>query len=248
MATITTFDARVAARTRAALEILGNKELFALYQGAGGLKDDLDAIVAAGRKAEALSHAKSGQKALSESATLDVLSAYTALQQEYVAIMAVVQAACFDLKREGASLDVRQALDAVLKNEAPVVYRPADSAADGTPTKRRAVRSASQESLRAEIHKDAVALLALSGAQAALKKRGVTAARLTALRDAAQALSAHLSSRATQKGASQGVTAAIRAAVREQKAVWGACYRLLDAAAQKDSRLRQLLKDARASR
>lgn len=246
MATIRTFDARVAARSRAALEILGNKELMALYQGAGGLKDDLDAIVAAGRKAEALSHARSGQKALSETATLDVLSAFASLQQEYAAIMAIVQAVRFDLRRDGAALETQQALEAILKNEAPVLYRPA--VGDDGKAKRRAVQSASQEALRAEIHKDAVALLALSAAHAALKKRGVSPARLTALRDGAAALSSQLSSRATQKGASQAATAAIRAAVAEQKAVWAACYRILDSAGQKDSRIRQLLKDARATR
>ena len=92
MATSVTFDAKVAARTRAASEILHNKELLAIYQRHGGLREDLDAIVSHGQKAEALSHARSSSKSSGESATLTVLTAFSELQKEYAAVMAVVQA------------------------------------------------------------------------------------------------------------------------------------------------------------
>ncbi len=243
MTAITTFDARVAARTRAAAQILSTKELLALYESHGGLKEDLELIQKHGQKAEALSHARSGNKSVGESATLSVLTAFADLQKEYAAVMAVVQAVRFDIQTAGGKPDVVSALEHILKNEAPVVYRSEPSADGDAKPKKRAVTSSSQEALRAEIHKDAVALLALTAASAALKKRGVTAARLEALRDAAKALSSQLSDRTTKKGAGKAATDSLKAAVAAQKEVWSACYRIFYAAAQQDARIHKLLKD-----
>lgn len=248
MASSVTFDAKVAARTRAASEILHNKELLAIYQRHGGLREDLDAIVSHGQKAEALSHARSSSKSSGESATLTVLTAFSALQKEYAAVMAVVQAVRLDLLQAKAPAELVQSVEHIIRNEAPVLYRqepPTDGAAG---KKRKAVQSVSHEALRAEIHKDAVALLGLTAAHAALKRRGVTTARLGQLRDDAQALSSELGDRATKKGASRGVTESLRAAVADQKAVWSACYRLLATAAQQDTRIHQLLKEATKKR
>lgn len=252
MATISTFDARVAARTRAAAQILQNKELLTIYQSHGGLRDDLEAIRSHGQKAEALSHARSGGKTVEAAATLSVLSAFSDLQKDYTAVMAVVQAVRLDLLTAGAPEELVQTVERILKNEAPVVYRPdpaapLDAEGKGKP-KRKAVQSSSQESLRAEIHKDAVALLGLTDIHLALKRRGIPTARLTALRDAAQALTSQLSNRSTKKGAGKAATDSLHAAVTDQKAVWSACYRILDAAAQEDSRIRQLLKDSMGKR
>lgn len=244
MATISTFDVRVAARTRAAAQILSTKDLLALYESHGGLKEDLESIRSHGQKAEALSHARSGNKAVGEGATLAVLTAFADLQKEYAAVMAVVQAVRFDIQSAGGKPEVVTALLHILKNEASVVYRSEPSADGDAKPKKRAVTSASQEALRAEIHKDAVALLALSAASAALKKRGVTSARLEALRDAAKALSNQLSDRSTKKGAGKAATDSLKAAVAAQKEVWGACYRILYAAAQQDARIHKLLKDS----
>ena len=245
MPTITTFDARVAARTRAAAEILKNKDLLAVYERFGGLKDDLDQIQKHGALAEKLSMARSGKRASGEGATLDVAAAFVDVQADYVAVMAVVQAVRYDLAAAAADAQVLSALDRILVNEAATVYR---EVKDGDKAKRRAQKDRGQEAIRAEIHKDAVALLALTAAAAALKKRGVTAARLEALRDAAQALSSKLSDRAQKKGASQQATAGIHEAVSAQKAIWASCSRILTAAAEEDSRIRQLLKETRRRR
>ena len=248
MATSVTFDAKVAARTRAASEILHNKDLLAIYQRHGGLREDLDAIVSHGQKAEALSHARSSSKSSGESATLTVLTAFSALQKEYAAVMAVVQAVRLDLLQAKAPAELVQAVEHIIRNEAPVLYRQEPSTEGAAATKRKAVQSVSHEALRAEIHKDAVALLGLTAVHAALKRRGVTTARLGQLRDDAQALSSELGDRATKKGASRGVTESLRAAVADQKAVWSACYRLLATAAQQDTRIHQLLKEATKKR
>ncbi len=248
MATSVTFDAKVAARTRAASEILHNKELLAIYQRHGGLREDLDAIVSHGQKAEALSHARSSSKSSGESATLTVLTAFSALQKEYAAVMAVVQAVRLDLLQAKAPAELVQAVEHIIRNEAPVLYRQEPSTEGAAGKKRKAVQSVSHEALRAEIHKDAVALLGLTAVHAALKRRGVTTARLGQLRDDAQALSSELGDRATKKGASRGVTESLRAAVADQKAVWSACYRLLATAAQQDTRIHQLLKEATKKR
>ena len=248
MATSVTFDAKVAARTRAASEILHNKELLAIYQRHGGLREDLDAIVSHGQKAEALSHARSSSKSSGESATLTVLTAFSALQKEYAAVMAVVQAVRLDLLQAKAPAELVQAVEHIIRNEAPVLYRQEPSTEGAAAKKRKAVQSVSHEALRAEIHKDAVALLGLTAVHAALKRRGVTTARLGQLRDDAQALSSELGDRATKKGASRGVTESLRAAVADQKAVWSACYRLLATAAQQDTRIHQLLKEATKKR
>ena len=248
MATSVTFDSKVAARTRAASEILHNKELLAIYQRHGGLREDLDAIVSHGQKAEALSHARSSSKSSGESATLTVLTAFSALQKEYAAVMAVVQAVRLDLLQAKAPAELVQAVEHIIRNEAPVLYRQEPSTEGAAGKKRKAVQSVSHEALRAEIHKDAVALLGLTAVHAALKRRGVTTARLGQLRDDAQALSSELGDRATKKGASRGVTESLRAAVADQKAVWSACYRLLATAAQQDTRIHQLLKEATMKR
>jgi hypothetical protein len=248
MATSVTFDAKVAARTRAASEILHNKDLLAIYQRHGGLREDLDAIVSHGQKAEALSHARSSSKSSGESATLTVLTAFSALQKEYAAVMAVVQAVRLDLLQAKAPAELVQAVEHIIRNEAPVLYRQEPSTEGAAGKKRKAVQSVSHEALRAEIHKDAVALLGLTAVHAALKRRGVTTARLGQLRDDAQALSSELGDRATKKGASRGVTESLRAAVADQKAVWSACYRLLATAAQQDTRIHQLLKEATKKR
>lgn len=245
MATSTTFDERVAARSRAAAEILKNKDLLTIYERFGGLKDDLEQIQKQGALAEKLAMTRSGKRASGEGATLDVASAFVDLQAEYVAVMAVVQAVRFDLQSLGADAQTLAALDRILVNEAATVY---SEVQEGDKSKRRAQKDRGHEAIRAEIHKDAVALLALSAASAALKKRGITSARLEALRDAAQALSSKLSDRAQKKGASQQATAGIHEAVSAQKAIWAACYRILSAAAAEDSRIRQLLKETRRSR
>lgn len=251
----TTFDSRVAARTRAAEQVLRSKELLTLYEAVGGLKSDLEEIRDLGQQAEALSGVRSGRKAAAGAATLTVLHQFADLQREYVAVMAVVVAVRRDLQRAGASQKTLQALGQILQNEAQVTLSPAPVPAEGPPPTpggttrgRKARRSQSQEAIRAEIARDAAGLLALKEAHAALAKRGVSVKRLGALAEAAAALTASLASRAESRGQGEAATASLSELVTQQRLAWGACYRLLTAVASQDDRVRLLLTEAAARR
>lgn len=241
MARSAAFNSTTAARTRTAENILLDKGLLALYVDAGGLKDDLEAIRDAGLTAEALSHAQSAAQADGSAATASILSAYVELQKEYRAVMSIVHAVRLDLKRAGADDSVLAAVEKILINEAELTVRTID--VEGKKT-RRAKRSASQEALRAEIAKDAAALLALKPAHAALNKRGIDGKRLTRLEDAAAQLAGKLAERTAKKGASKDATSAVAAAVLEQNERWGASYRILTRVGRQDARIANLLKEA----
>ncbi len=244
MASTKSFDVYVAARTRAADHLLSNKDLLALYEAAGGLADDLKEIRLLGQQAEALSQTRSGAKAESGGATLVVLQQFAAVQKEYSEVMAVVQVVRLDLEKAKAPVELLKTLDQILVNEATTIIRPqpASAATEGTPSvKRVARRSVSQESLRAEIQRDAAALLDLKPAHALLAKRKVTAARLKQLFLDAQALAKHLGSRTAKKGEGKAATQALYDTVDEQRKVWTACSRLLGIVAAQDERVRQLL-------
>src|SRR5262249_27876827 len=72
----------IAARTRAAQQILDTSDLLSLYESVGGLVADLHAIRDAGLAAEAQALAQSSAKSAGEAATLEVLTAFAALQKE----------------------------------------------------------------------------------------------------------------------------------------------------------------------
>jgi hypothetical protein len=245
MSEIATFDVRVAARTRAADQILRNKELLELYEEHGGLKDDLVEIRELGRRAEALSQARSGAKSAGGAAVQTALESFAELQRDYSAVMAVVQAVRRDLEKHGAEAGVIAAIEKILIDETAVLIRVEGAEGD---KKRRAMHSRSQEAVRAEIYKDASALLELKAAHAALGKRKLTPARLKKLRDDAAALAEQLGDKATKKGAGKAATEAVREVVREQKQVWAACYRILAFVGQQDQRVRQLLAEASRKR
>ena len=247
MPTAASFNSTVAARTRAADQILRSKDLLATYEGHGGLKDDLTFIRDVGHKAEALNQAQSGAQAAGGAATLAVLETFAGLQKEYKSVMAVVQAVLHDLQRAKAPHDVLAALEKILVNEAEVAVRSVADGVDaqGKPVKKRAARrKVTQEALRAEIAKDAAALLALKPAHAALGKRRVDAKRLARLQAEADALAGKLADRAAAKGSVKSATAAERESVIEQRRVWGAAYRILAAAGREDHRIAALLKEA----
>ena len=163
-----------------------------------------------------------------------------------LAVMAIVQAARRDLAKAGASIDVLRAVDQILVNEAEVAIRTTVEP-DGKKSK-KAVKRASQEALRAEIAKDARALLDLSAIHPVLAKRKVDAPRLSAMVATSGSLAGKLAERATAKGAQKSATSAMHDAVSEQKQVWGACYRLLAALGNEDSRVAQLLAEAARKR
>jgi len=156
--------------------------------------------------------------------------------------MAAVQACRRDLQREGAAQEVLTEVERILVNEAQIVILTV-AQGDGS-KKRKAARSASQEALRAEIARDAKALVELGDAHKALAKRKVTKARLVALAEAADALSGKLAERTAKKGDGKAKTLAKAGAIAEQTGAWGACYRLLALAGQKDERIAALLKEA----
>lgn len=238
-----TLDAStIAARTRAAQQILDHLDLFAVYESVGGLKADLEAIRDAGLASEAQMLAQGSAKSAGEAATLDVLSAYAAVQKEYVAVMAAVQAARRDLEKAGAAAEVLAEVDRILENEAQVVVSTTAQPDGGK--KRKTSRSESQEALRAEIAKDAGALLAVDVALPVLEARKVSKERLEKLRADAEALSGKLAARTVKKGEQKAMTAARANTVAELAAAWGACYRLLALSAQKDARVAELLREA----
>lgn len=247
MSKLITFDSTVAARTRAADHILSTPELLASYEARGGIQQDLESIREQGQRAEALSLAQSAAQAAGGAATLYVLGSFVRLQREYTAVMAVVRAVRFDLESAKAPIEVVSAVDRIIVNEAEVAIRTVASA-EGTSKKKKAVKRVSQEALRAEMAKDARALLDLPAIRAPLEKRRVDAARLSAMIALAESLSGKLAERATAKGAQKMATAAMHDAVAAQKRVWGACYRLLAAVGGEDARVDQLLAEAARKR
>ena len=242
MSKIVTFDSTIAARTRAAAQILSTPDLLASYEAKGGISEDLESIRDHGQTAEALSQAQSAAQAQGGAATLAVLGPFVALQKEYSAIMAVVQAVRHDLEKANAQGEVLSAVDQIILNEAEVSIR---TVLDGEgKAKKKAVKSTSQEALRAEIARDARALLSLVAIHNALEKRKVDGPRLAQLITVAESLAGKLASRATAKGAQKTATTALHDAVSEQKQVWSACYRLLASVGHGDARVAQLLSEA----
>jgi hypothetical protein len=232
----------VAARTRAAAQLLDSPELLAIYESVGGLAADLSKIRDAGLEVEAQNLAQSEMKGAAVAATKEVLQFFNALQDEYVAIIAVVPAVRQDLADAGAvDQEVLVAIDRILLNEATVVM--ATKIQDDGTTKRKASSSAKREAQRAEIGKDAQALLNLLPVHEALKQRKVTVARLKKLADGAAQLSGKLAKRTTKKGAGKKRTAAKKEAMNKQRTLWMACNRIFKQAAQVDARVAALLDD-----
>jgi hypothetical protein len=236
-----TLGGLVAARTRTARQILADPTLLSLFEAKGGLRRDLEAIRDAGDSAEAHGVSQSVSKGERGGATLDVVSSFAALQREYTAVMAVVQAVRGDLG-EGAPHELVSAIDRILVNEAQVIVRTVEKE-DGKKA-RQATRSTSQEALRTEIAKDAAALIALTAVHAALAERRVDLARLDKLKSDADALAGKLAVRATKKGASKAATGLRADAAKGQSAKWSACYRILAMVGQEDQRVATLLQEA----
>ena len=248
MASLDTYNSTVAARTRAADQILRTPDLLASYEERGGLKEDLKEIVARGQEAELLSHAQSAAQAQMGGATRTGLEDFVALQKEYAAVMAIVQAVRNDLERQGADAELLAAVDHIIVNEADLVIRTLSAKTEGEKPSKKAIRSLAQEAVRAEIQKDAAALLDLKGAHAALAKRKVDQPRLKKLKEAAVALSGTLAEKSVKKGARKEATKAVHEAVTAQKKTWAACYRLLAAVGHEDERVQQLLAAAARKR
>ncbi len=143
------FSSVVAARTRAALQILETPELLARFEELGGLKRDLEAIVQAGVDAEASNLGQSQSNTLGKATTVEVLSVFAALQKEYSAVMGIVQAVRGDLARSSGSAELITDVDGILTNETMLTLQVYED--NGAPKKSRMRKSKSQEALRAEI-------------------------------------------------------------------------------------------------
>lgn len=135
-------------------------------------------------------------------------------------------------------------LDDIIANTAPVTVDIQEQP-DGKKL-RSTSKALAQEAIRAEIQRDAEALLGLTGnVQQALAARKVDANRLQTLRDNAKALSGKLGDRAAKKGAAKEATERERQAAAVQRDLWGGVYGILAALGRRDARVAVLLKDAR---
>jgi hypothetical protein len=247
MVAVSAFNDTVAARTRTAAQILASTELRAIFEAHGGLVEDLEQVRDAGLRAEALNQAQTEAQAQGKAGTLTVLERFGALQREYKAVMAIVQATRHDLARAGAAGEVLTAVDQILVDETQVTLRLVPSA-DETAATRKARAARSQEAVRAEIQKDAGNLVRLTAIHPALQRRRVDLARLEKLESDAAALAKHLADRTERKGAARFSTAAERAAVADQAAQWSAIRRILVAVAHADTRIESLLRETKRAR
>lgn len=237
------FNPVVAARTRAAQQILSIPELLAAYQTEGGLEKDLATIRDQGLLAEALNLAQGQAQGSGTGATATLLARFAELQREYARVMAVLHAVREDLAESAAPEDLLAQVDKILVNEAALTVITVTSP-DGKETRKKPTRSQAHEALRAEIEKDARALHALDAVHEPLAARKVDSPRLKKLADSAADLAGKLSDRVAKKGAAKGATQAERDAVAAQKKKWSSCYRILAGLAATDARADALLKDA----
>lgn len=242
MPTIPSYNPAVAARTRAAQTLLSDEKLLSSYEAIGGLPEDLEHIASTGLRAEAANLAQSQAAAHGQGATEVATTAFHRLRGEHASVMAVVIAVKGSLVRNNAPAETIATLDRIIKNEAPVRTV---SVTTKTGEKRTSTRKiSSRETVRAEIRKDALALLEAKKIRAALARRKVSAARLKAMANDAESLSGLLGERAVSKGAAKAATLVEREAVKAQKDAWAAAYRLLAQLGRADPRVAALLKEA----
>lgn len=241
MASSSSFSTVTAARTGVAEHILGNRALLDLYLEHGGLERDLQGVVSTGKAAEVANLGQSVAAADGSAASSSVADRFAALQREYKLVMAVLQAVRGDLITRSASTELIEQVERILLDETPVHIKVTKGEGDGNV--KRALKRQSQEAIRAEIRKDAAALLATPELAAPLAERKVDMSRLTLLRDNADALTGHLTQRTAKKAERKAVTAAENAAVREQTRVWNSISRLLRSIP--DDRVQDLLRSTR---
>ena len=231
------FNETVAARRRTAEFILATPDVLAEFVERGGLPRDLEAISAMGKAAEDANLGQSAASAVGVASTLDLMGAFSRLQREYKSVMAVVRAVRDDLEESGAGTEVVERVNQILSDETAVHVKTVRG--EGDATVRKTLKKLSQEAVRAEIRKDAAALLDHPSILAALAARRVDAARLEKLRDDADALSGRLSSRVADKAQRKLATSLENEAVKAQRKKWGSVYRIIGA--MHDERVRGLL-------
>jgi hypothetical protein len=241
-----TFDFVVAARTRTAAEILRNPDLLAAVLRHGGRREDLEKIQMYGQRAEVLHQERSGAKAAGRVATVTVKSRFMTLRREHRKVLAAVRAVLNDMREAEAPTEAVGAVAQILNDETAVRQRLVEGE-DGT-IQRQVVRSRTREAIRAEIQKDAGALLALTTIHPALAERKVDQTRLTQLYNDAQALSGQFAERVVRKAEGVSATWSTRGAAAAQRRIWGSTFDILALAAKDDVRIRELLADANPRR
>lgn len=232
MARSGSFNSEVAARTLAAEKLLNTAELLTQYEAAGGLRSDLEAIVAHGKEAESLNATQGALTKDKSAASLRAQEAFLAVQREYVAIMDVVASLRAELTKAGDTASLAQ-IKRIMAAEVEVAFAPA-SPTDGG--KKKARRERTQEAMRAEIARDAQLLLDFSAISQRLAARRVDAARLQKLLADAQGLSGKVAERLATAADRKVATTQERAAVANQLLHWDSAKRILSALAKRDVR------------
>lgn len=236
------FNSEVAGRTSAASKILNTAELLTQFEAVGGLKSDLEAIVAHGKEAEALNQSQGALTRDKSAAAARSQEAFAAVQREYAAVMNVVAALHAELTLAGDKESV-QRLKGIMASEAETAFSLKD-AGDGA-QKKKARRLVTQEALRAEIVRDAQSLLDFTAIAPRLAARRVDTARLQALKISAEALTGKVEERVASAAERKAATAKEMAAVSAQSLHWSSVSRLLSAMARNDVRALEVVKIAR---
>ncbi len=232
------FNSVVAGRTSAASKILNTAELLRQFEESGGLKADLEAIVAHGKEAEALNQSQGAATREKSVATAKTLEAFQSLQREYSAIMDVLVALRAELTNAGEKDNLKR-LNGIIASETETAFTEKD-AGDGK-TVKKARKSQTQEATRAEIARDAKSLLDFTAIASRLAARRVDATRLQALKTNAEALAGKLADRVATAAERKALTEKEQAAVAAQNLHWTSSRRLLSALAKRDVRALDLV-------
>jgi hypothetical protein len=244
MTSLLAYGDTVAARGDVGAYVLERPVLLAGYVELGGLPEDLALLRDKALEAEACNQRQGVAGHVAVGATAEALGAYRAVQQEYVKVMAVVEAVAGDLREAGAPVTLVRQVEGILANEAQTSFSPPPVPG----AKRRATRKQSREAVRAEVARDAQALLDLTDVHGLLARRRVDLPRLERLRAGAAALSGKLAFPAQKRGARKAVTQEERQAVAAQAHKWVTCHRLLRTLAGQDGGLAELVKRAARKR
>lgn len=231
------YSSLIAGRTRVARFVQDTPELLEHFLALGGLPNDLETVITKGEEAKHHNVGQSEAYGVGLGATGEVQAAFSALQRDYKAVMRVVRAVRQDLEDTGASAEVLEPIDRILADETAVHIKTVKG--EGDSALKKALKSRSQEDIRIEIEKDALALLGNTALTDKLAARRVDGTRLTTLHDGAVALNGKLAHRVAKKAERKTATAAEHAAVRAQSRRWAVLYPLL--AAIDDIRVEELL-------
>lgn len=240
----TNYTVNVDARVGVMQAILDNAPLLEAFEAAGGLRMDLEEIITHGQDAAALNALQGSATTTSADATLEVARNWTALQDEYKNVMAIVQAVIPALEQSPGNGPLCAELKGILKNETAVTIVELDKVdEEGKPIK-VARKVVSVGAVRGEIESDFTRLEAAEGAHAALGARRVPKARLTAGKQAAKALKGKLTDATLAKAKRKAATAGEGEAVRRMRKKYASVFRILGRAARSEKAIADLLKTA----